>query len=131
MFPAKHLRELKRHWQSAVYYNLYGPTEITVLHAARIPYVIPDDRESPFPIGFPVHALPDTGARRDGREVGEGGEGLLYISGPSVFSGYWNRPEETAAAFLERTASAGTTPAMSSDWTRPRASPMWAARIGW
>jgi len=27
---------------------------------------------------------------------------LLYISGPSVFGGYWNRPKENAAAFLER-----------------------------
>ena len=34
--------------------------------------------------------------------MGAGGEGVLYISGPSVFAGYWNRPEETAAAFLER-----------------------------
>jgi acyl-CoA synthetase (AMP-forming)/AMP-acid ligase II len=34
--------------------------------------------------------------------VSEGDEGVLYINGPSVFAGYWNRPEETAAAFLER-----------------------------
>jgi acyl-CoA synthetase (AMP-forming)/AMP-acid ligase II len=34
--------------------------------------------------------------------VNTGDEGLLYISGPSVFSGYWNRPVENAAAFLDR-----------------------------
>jgi acyl-CoA synthetase (AMP-forming)/AMP-acid ligase II len=34
--------------------------------------------------------------------VGQGEEGLLYISGPSLFSGYWNRPLENAAAFIVR-----------------------------
>jgi acyl-CoA synthetase (AMP-forming)/AMP-acid ligase II len=38
----------------------------------------------------------------DGQEVAPGGEGLLYIAGPSVFQGYWNRPKENAAAFIER-----------------------------
>ena len=103
VFPVKHLRELKRHWRSAVYYNLYGPTEITVAcTAARIPDVIADDREAPFPIGFPCTHCRTRVLDRDGQPVSEGGEGVLYINGPSVFSGYWNRPEETAAAFLER-----------------------------
>jgi len=103
VFPVKHLRELKRHWRSAVYYNLYGPTEITVAcTAARIPDVIPDDREAPFPIGFPCTHCRTRVLDRDGQPVNEGGEGVLYVNGPSVFSGYWNRPAETAAAFLER-----------------------------
>jgi acyl-CoA synthetase (AMP-forming)/AMP-acid ligase II len=34
--------------------------------------------------------------------VEAGQEGLLYIGGPSVFSGYWGRPNESAAAFLDR-----------------------------
>ena len=38
----------------------------------------------------------------DGREVAPAEKGVLYISGPSVFAGYWNRPAETAAVFLER-----------------------------
>jgi acyl-CoA synthetase (AMP-forming)/AMP-acid ligase II len=36
------------------------------------------------------------------REVAPGEEGLLHIHGPSVFQGYWNRPVENAAAFIER-----------------------------
>jgi amino acid adenylation domain-containing protein len=103
VFPVKHLRELKRHWRSAVYYNLYGPTEITVAcTASRIPDAIPDDREAPFPIGFPCSHCRALELDGEGREVGPGGEGVLYISGPSVFAGYWNRPKETAAVFLER-----------------------------
>lgn len=33
------------------------------------------------------------------RRLGEGEVGEIWISGPSVTSGYWNRPEETAASF--------------------------------
>jgi acyl-coenzyme A synthetase/AMP-(fatty) acid ligase len=36
-----------------------------------------------------------------GSETTGQAEGLLYIAGPSVFPGYWNRPELNAKAFLE------------------------------
>ena len=35
------------------------------------------------------------------REVALGETGELLISGPQVFQGYWNRPEETAATLLD------------------------------
>ena len=38
----------------------------------------------------------------DNREVATGEEGLLYISGASVFQGYWNRPDLNAGVFHER-----------------------------
>jgi acyl-CoA synthetase (AMP-forming)/AMP-acid ligase II len=38
----------------------------------------------------------------DDMEVRTGDEGLLYIGGPSVFPGYWNRPELNARVFIER-----------------------------
>ncbi len=47
---------------------------------------------------FPPHTLvvadPETGIPRR-----EGEEGELWISGPSVARGYWNRPAETASVF--------------------------------
>ena len=103
VFPPKHLRALQRHWTSPAYFNLYGPTEITTACTfARIPLDVPEDREMPYPIGFACAHCETLVLDENGNQVAEGAEGLLYISGPSVFAGYWNRPAETAAAFLNR-----------------------------
>lgn len=103
VFPVKHLRELQRRWPAAVYYNMYGPTETTTgCTFARIPAEIPPDRELPYPIGFPCSHCRALVLDAEGREVAGDAEGLLHISGPSVFAGYWNRPDETAAAFVHR-----------------------------
>jgi amino acid adenylation domain-containing protein len=102
VFPVKHLRALKQHWPGPVYYNLYGPTETNVCTFARIPERVPDDRDQPYPIGFACsHCEPWVLDENEG-EVPEGEEGLLYISGPSVFQGYWNRAEMNATVFLNR-----------------------------
>jgi amino acid adenylation domain-containing protein len=102
VFPVKHLRHIVSLWPSAAYYNLYGPTETNVCTFARIPTPIPADRSEPYPIGQAcAHCEPlmlDEGLE----PVANGGEGLLYIAGPSVFEGYWNRPELNARAFLAR-----------------------------
>lgn len=102
VFPVKHLRLIKRFWPSPVFYNLYGPTETNVCTFARIPSVVPDDRTTPYPIGHACAHCAPLVLDEHRRAVGPGEEGLLYISGPSVFQGYWNRPVENAAAFLER-----------------------------
>lgn len=102
VFPVKHLREIQKRWPRPVYYNLYGPTETNVCTFARIPDVVPEGRDTPYPIGFLCSHCAGLLLDGDGREVGFGDEGLLYISGASVFQGYWNRPVENAAAFLER-----------------------------
>ena len=102
VFPVKHLRAVKECWPAPVYYNLYGPTETNVCTFARIPAVVPPERETPYPIGFPCSHYRDLVLDADRQDVAAGEEGLLYMSGPSVFGGYWNRPVENAAAFLER-----------------------------
>ena len=102
VFPVKHLRNITRHWPSPIYFNLYGPTETNVCTYARIPTPIPDDRTQPYPIGWPCSHCSAVVVDDNKEPVPEGEEGLLYISGPSVFAGYWGRAEETASAFLER-----------------------------
>jgi len=102
VFPVKQLRRLVTHWSRPAYYNLYGPTETNVCTFARIPTPIPEERTNPYPIGGPCSHCASLVVDPSGVPVIPGEEGLLYISGPSVFSGYWNRPKETAEAFLER-----------------------------
>ena len=101
VFPPKHLRNLVALWPQPEYYNLYGPTETNVCTFARIPKPIPDDRTEPYPIGWPCAHCADLVLDSDQRPVAGTEEGLLYISGPSVFQGYWNRPSESARAFTE------------------------------
>ena len=101
VFPVKQLRRVVKHWPHPDYFNLYGPTETNVCTFARIPTPIPEDRSEPYPIGWPCSHC--AALVLDGDQAVEAGsEGLLYISGPSVFSGYWGRPEESAAAFMDR-----------------------------
>jgi L-proline---[L-prolyl-carrier protein] ligase len=103
VFPSRPLRELTQRWASSAFYNLYGPTEITTACTfARIPAEIPADRTAPYPIGFPCSHCSAMLLDDHGEPVPVGEDGLLHISGPSVFAGYWNRPAETAASIVER-----------------------------
>jgi amino acid adenylation domain-containing protein len=102
VFPVKQLRRLVSHWPTPAYYNLYGPTETNVCTFARVPTPIPENRTEPYPIGWPCSHCAAMVLDEAGEEVAAGGEGLLYIAGPSVFSGYWGRAEESARCFLER-----------------------------
>jgi amino acid adenylation domain-containing protein len=102
VFPVKALRQLRQLWPHAEFYNLYGPTETTVAcTAARVPAFIPEHREHPYPIGFPCSHCEAVVLGADGDLVPEGEEGILHIHGPSNFTGYWGRNEESMAAFVD------------------------------
>ena len=102
VFPVKHLRQLTQLWPAPRYYNLYGPTETNVCTYFPVPSNIPEERVEPYPIGAPcAHCLAAV-LDSAGEPVRPGDEGVLHISGDSVFLGYWNRPKETAAAFRLR-----------------------------
>lgn len=105
VFPVKHLRQVTTLWPAPAYYNLYGPTETNVCTYAHVPTPIPEDRTTPYPIGFACSHCQPLVLDADLAEVPAGEEGLLYIAGPSVFLGYWNRPEQNASAFTERSGS--------------------------
>jgi amino acid adenylation domain-containing protein len=102
VFPVKHLRAITEEWRHAAYYNLYGPTETNVCTFARIPLPIPEERAQPYPIGVPCVHCDTKVLDETGTDVVSGEEGLLYVAGPSVFPGYWNRPEQNSRVFLER-----------------------------
>jgi fatty-acyl-CoA synthase len=55
----------------------------------------------PTSVGVP-HFFTDVALLRDGRPAPAGGApGELVVRGPHVFAGYWNRPDDTAAAFVD------------------------------
>lgn len=101
VFPVRHLRHLTELWPRPRYFNLYGPTETNVCTFAEVPSNIPAERTEPYPIGPACAHCNAIVLDSEKQPVAAGDEGLLYISGPSVFHGYWNRPKENAAAFLE------------------------------
>jgi amino acid adenylation domain-containing protein len=100
VFPVKHLRALVRLWPGRAYLNLYGPTETNVCTFYRIPDVVEDDRDAPYPIGKPCSNVKAIVLDDEMRAVAPGQEGILYVhdSGP-VMKGYWGDPERTAASF--------------------------------
>jgi amino acid adenylation domain-containing protein len=100
VFPIRHLRALKELIPHPRYFNLYGPTETNVCTYHEIPSIIPADRTQPYPIGKVCSHLESRVVDLDGRDVKPGDEGELCIAGAGVMQGYWNRPEQTARAYL-------------------------------
>jgi long-chain acyl-CoA synthetase len=52
----------------------------------------------PGSIGKPVPGVEVRVVGDDGRDVGPGEQGEIWVRGPNVFAGYWGDPETTAAA---------------------------------
>lgn len=97
VFPIKQLRRLIELCPAPRYFNLYGPTETNVCTFYEVSPTVEGDE--PVPIGRVcsgnVAAVMDEGDK----VVETGVKGELYISGPSVTSGYWRLPDRNALAF--------------------------------
>ena len=98
--PSKHLNYWRRHLDSALFSNLYGPTETAVIAASYVIDRAFDDDEI-IPMGVPCRnmnafVLNDAGKRCEPGEAGE-----LYIRGTALAFGYWNEPEKTAESFVQ------------------------------
>lgn len=96
VFPTKYLRALMNLLPHAEFHNLYGPTETNVCTHFQVSELAADD-DATIPIGaaitdVEVFALTGEGALASPGDVGE-----LYVRGATVTTGYWDRPELTAA----------------------------------
>jgi acyl-CoA synthetase (AMP-forming)/AMP-acid ligase II len=76
----------------------YGLTETSSITASISgnDYVV-----RPTSVGIPVPICEVRIVDADGRDVPSGESGEIWIKGANVVPGYWQRPEETAAAFTE------------------------------
>ncbi|MER5480866.1 non-ribosomal peptide synthetase [Streptomyces sp. NPDC002734] len=77
--------------------NLYGPTEATVYATAQ-PLGSAGDVPS---IGRPVVDTLAYVVDPQGHRVADGSDGELWLGGPGVARGYWNRADLTAERFLD------------------------------
>ncbi len=66
-------------------------------------------------IGMPLPSTEIVLLDDDGNEVGEGEKGELCCKGPQVFPGYWNRPDETTASFVNGYFKTGDIATMDPD----------------
>lgn len=75
----------------------YGMTETCMITSN--PY---DGERIPGAVGFPLPGVQvRVTDRESGRPVPDGQVGVVEVSGPNVFAGYWNMPEKTAAEFRD------------------------------
>jgi long-chain acyl-CoA synthetase len=89
--PREFVPGLREIFPNSLIYNMYGLTE-----CKRVSYLEPELIDAkPGSVG---KAIPGTEVyilSEDGRPVPCGHVGLLYVRGPHVMSGYWNRPDLT------------------------------------
>jgi long-chain acyl-CoA synthetase len=92
------VRRIKEAFPDVAPGNGYGLTEtssITTFNAAADYEAVPDS------VGAAVPVCELKVVDEGGRELASGEVGELWIKGPNVVRGYWNKPAETAAAFSD------------------------------
>lgn len=104
VMPPRTLGDLMRAIPAARFANLYGPTETNVCTWHEIATAPVDD--TPIPIGRACAGLE---LRIDGEEGSVASSGELWVTGPSLMSGYWNRPKDSAARLVADRAVPGRT----------------------
>jgi amino acid adenylation domain-containing protein len=99
VFPVKYLRGVMERFPAAQFFNLYGPTETNVCTYYQVPRPLgPEITE--IPIGKACTNTEVFALDEDGRCVGIGETGELYVRGPSVMPGYWGMPEKSETVLL-------------------------------
>lgn len=99
IMPVTVLQRLREQYPEIGFYNCFGQSEMAPLCTVLRPEEH-DDR--PASAGRPVSTVelriadPTTG-----EEVGVGVSGEVQYRSPQLFSGYWNKPEQTEEAFVD------------------------------
>jgi long-chain acyl-CoA synthetase len=96
--PPELLRKIREHFPSGSASNGYGLTEtssVTSMNSGEEYFAKPDS------VGPPVPVVDVRVVGADGEDVPTGEVGELWIKGPNVVRGYWNKPEATALSFTD------------------------------
>lgn len=84
-------------------WNMYGPTETTIWSSVQ--QVL--DNDAPVTIGHPIANTQLYILDQDGRIAPVGVTGELHIGGDGLAQGYFDRPDLTEAAFVQRDVGTG------------------------
>jgi O-succinylbenzoic acid--CoA ligase len=95
--PVPTIEALARRAPNLSLQQAYGATE-TTSPATLMP--MEQTREHPASVGLPVHCAEILIMDDHGREAPRGEVGELWIRGPMVVPGYWNRPDATGKEFV-------------------------------
>jgi D-alanine--poly(phosphoribitol) ligase subunit 1 len=98
--PNKHLNYWRKNYPNALYSNLYGPTEITVIATYYIVNRSFKDDES-LPIGKACKNTQTLIISENGKLAKKGEMGELCIRGSLVAYGYYNNSDKTREAFVQ------------------------------
>ncbi|MDA8347688.1 MAG: class I adenylate-forming enzyme family protein [Pseudomonadota bacterium] len=90
--PEEFVAGLREIFPNALIYKMYGLTE-----CKRVSYLEPELIDAkPGSVGKPIPGTEAYVLSADGQPVSPGATGILYVRGPHVMAGYWNRPDLTA-----------------------------------
>ena len=96
--PPELVRRIEAMFPGRIPSNGYGLTEtssVTTLNTGVDYLAHPDS------VGVPVAVVDVKVVDEEGRDLPEGSIGELWIRGPNIVKGYWNKPEATAATFTD------------------------------
>ncbi|GAB4345530.1 MAG: hypothetical protein Kow006_02830 [Gammaproteobacteria bacterium] len=97
MLPVDYISQLQEIFPNALIFSMYGLTE-----CKRVSYLEPEMlEEKPTSVGKPIPGTEVFLLDSEGRMVGPGQQGMLYVRGPHVMRGYWNKPEESAEMLVD------------------------------
>ncbi|MEU5579109.1 acyl-CoA synthetase [Streptomyces huasconensis] len=98
IMPVPVLERLRSRLPGLGFYNCFGQSEIGPLATV----LGPDEHEGRMDsCGRPVLFVEARVVDEHGREVPDGTRGEVVYRSPQLCDGYWNKPEETAAAFRD------------------------------
>ncbi len=96
--PPELVKRIKAHFPTGHPSNGYGLTETSSLTTMNTG---DDYVNRPDSVGPPVPVVDLKVVAPDGSELPRGQVGELWIKGPNVVRGYWNKPEATAETFTD------------------------------